>query len=68
MEDFIADVRKMAEQGDAEAQFKFGFMCLKGLGVPKDEEAAALWLGKSAEQGNTGAAFQLQLLLESTKA
>ncbi len=40
----IAWLRKAAEQGHAEAQFKFGLKCANGQGMPKDRICAYFWL------------------------
>ncbi|MDO9048593.1 MAG: tetratricopeptide repeat protein [Methylobacter sp.] len=46
------DVRQLAMQGNAEAQAKLGAMYLLGRnGVEKDEQKAAEWMLKSANQG-----------------
>ncbi|MEO5354833.1 MAG: SEL1-like repeat protein [Magnetococcus sp. XQGC-1] len=67
MEDLVTDIRNLAEQGDADAQFKLGFMYASGLAIPKDEQEAIRWFSKSAEQGNAGAEFQLKLLTGTQK-
>lgn len=42
-----------AEKGNAEAQFRYGFMLYMGMcGVEKDAEAARLWWTRAAEQGH----------------
>jgi TPR repeat protein len=60
----LAVVRKAAEQGDANAQFKLGFDYANGEGVPHDYTQAALWWRKAAEQGNGGAQYNLGWLYE----
>ena len=47
----IADLRKRAEAGHAEAQFKLGLSYYSGEGVPKDEKEAVKWHRKAATQG-----------------
>ncbi|MEI6645346.1 MAG: tetratricopeptide repeat protein [bacterium] len=42
-------------KGDAVAMTEMGFMFLNGEGIPKDEEAAARWFRKAAEQGDVRA-------------
>ena len=42
---------KLAEQGDAAAQFNLGGMYRRGEGVPKNASQAAAWYRKAAEQG-----------------
>jgi hypothetical protein len=44
--------RKAAEQGDAEAQCKFGQAYAEGMGtLLPDKNMARIWLQKSAHQG-----------------
>jgi hypothetical protein len=43
--------RKLADQGDAIAQFNVGFFNQRGQGTPTDYDAAELWYFKSARQG-----------------
>jgi TPR repeat protein len=50
-----------AEQGNAEAQFKVGFMYLYGLGMPADHAEADLWIRRAAEQGYGEAQHTLAL-------
>lgn len=48
--------RKAAEQGDAEAEFWMGGLCLTGqMGVPADQREAVGWYRKAAEQGHAQA-------------
>jgi hypothetical protein len=51
--------KKLAEQGDADAQYNLGFMFANGRGVPKDDRQAVAWYRKAAEQGNAFAQFNL---------
>jgi len=51
--------KKLAELGDAKAQFSLGWMYEKGRGVPKDEQQALAWFRKAAEQGGDSAQFFL---------
>ncbi len=46
------EFKTRAEQGDAEAQLKVGFMCYSGKGILQDFEKAIFWFKKSALQGN----------------
>jgi len=50
---------KLAEQGDAKAQFALGVMYEDGRGVPKDEQQAVFWFRKAAEQGDASAQSSL---------
>ncbi len=43
--------RRLAEQGDAEAQFSLGYMYYNGQGVPQDYKQAVKWYRKAVEQG-----------------
>ena len=46
------ELRRRAEQGDAEAQFSLGFRYDEGEGVPEDRQEALQWWRKAAEQGH----------------
>ncbi len=50
---------KLAQKGNAEAQFKVGEMYETGFGVKKDMNEARNWINKSAAQGNENAGFKL---------
>lgn len=50
---------KLAQKGNAEAQFKVGEMYETGFGVKKDMTEARNWTNKSAAQGNENAGFKL---------
>lgn len=54
-----AEIRKVAEQGDAEAQFKLGICYANGTGVPEDLAQAVDWFRKAADQGHALAQFNL---------
>ncbi len=58
----FAGFQKLAEQGDASAQFNLGQMYANGQGVPKNEQQAAAWYRKAAEQGNADAQFNLGVM------
>jgi uncharacterized protein len=49
-------IRPLAEQGNANAQYKLGVFYDNGLGVPQDKVSAYMWLHLSASQGREGAA------------
>lgn len=53
-----------AESGDAEAQTNVGEIYERGLGVPPNYEAAALWYQKAADKGYSRALFNLGTLYE----
>ncbi len=63
MEDLrkLEETRKAAEQGDAEAQYRFAEHCFWGTDMEEDEEEAAKWFRKAAEQGHAEAQAQLGL-------
>lgn len=48
-------IKRMADHGDATAQFRLGFSYAFGFGVAQDEQQAVFWYRKAAEQGNTDA-------------
>jgi TPR repeat protein len=52
-------IRPLAEQGDAEAQYKLGTMYANGLFVPKNDTEAIKWYRKAADQGIPGAQLNL---------
>jgi hypothetical protein len=49
----------LADQGDANAQFRVGALYAFGLGVPEDRAKSIAWFQKAAEQGNVDAQFVL---------
>ena len=55
----VIGYRRMAERGDAFAQYNLGNCYFDGEGVEQDEEEAAKWFLKSAEQGNAMAQYRL---------
>ena len=60
-------VRKAAEQGDAEAQCELGVLYENGQGVPKDHRKAAEWFRKAATQGHAEAKDLLAKAKEAAK-
>ena len=48
-------LRPLANRGDADAQFKLGYMYDNGQGVPKDYVEAAKWYRLAADQGDARA-------------
>ena len=54
-----SDLQRLADAGNAEAQYLLAVFFLNGLGGPRDLAQAKLWLEKSAAQGNARAAFML---------
>jgi len=52
----------LADQGNAQAQYRLGLMYFKGLGVTKDYALAMEWYLKASTQGNADAYFSLGLM------
>ena len=57
--DDFESIRKLAEQGDSDAQFKLGCCYYYRQGVPKNYKEAVKWYRRSAEQGNGDAQLSL---------
>lgn len=53
-----------AQVGDATAQYRVGYQLLRGLGVARDDTAAAQWFARAAEQNHPGAMNDLALLYQ----
>ena len=53
--DAIIETRRLAEQGDADAQYNLGYRYVTGIGVPQDRAEAVRWLRLAADQGHTQA-------------
>jgi len=53
--EYAAHYRSVATFGDAEAQFRLGFMYLCGVGVPESAWEAFKWFTKAADQGHSEA-------------
>src|SRR5713226_6667560 len=49
------DLRKLAEQGDAAAQWDMGYRYHNGQGVPQDDAQAVRWFQRAADQGHVNA-------------
>ena len=58
----FTETKKMAEAGDASAQFSLGVMYYNGDGVLKDSAEAVKWFRKSAEQGYASAQYNLGVM------
>jgi len=58
----LAAIQKLAEQGNAEAQFNLGVMYAYGHGAPKNETRALEWFQKAADQGYVQAQVNLGLI------
>ncbi len=61
VDDELAQIRKTAEKGDAETQYKLGGRYYKGDGFPESHELAIEWWTKAAKQGHVKAQFNLGL-------
>ena len=55
----IDELKKAAEQGDAQAQYNLGVCYANGNGVEKNLSEAVKWWRKAAEQGFAQAQFNL---------
>lgn len=53
-----------AKAGNAQAQVNVGDIFAKGMGLPPDYQAAAVWYRRAAEQGSSVAAIDLGALYE----
>jgi len=58
----LRELRPLAEQGDAQAQFYVGMLYENGDGVPTDYVKAREWYEKSAFQGHANSQFYLGLM------
>lgn len=58
----ISRVKRAAEQGNAEAQYRLALMYGNGDGVPADLEQSLEWLGRAADQGLPDALLTLGTL------
>lgn len=58
----LAELRPLAEQGHADAQYNLASLYRDGRGVPRDDGQAAAWYLRAAEGGSWSAAFDLGML------
>ena len=58
----LDELRALAEQGDADAQFNLGVRYAAGRGVPLDWAEAVRWYRLAAEQGFANAQFVLGIM------
>jgi len=56
------ELKPLAEQGDAEAQWYLGVMCHDGQGVSQDYAEAVKWFRKAVEQGYAKAQYNLGVM------
>ena len=55
-------VRRIAEQGNVDAQLNLGDIYARGDGVPENLAEAVKWLRLAAEQGHAEAQFTLDVI------
>lgn len=55
----LADLQKLADQGDAESEWQMGVRYHNGEGVPHDDAQAMQWFLRAAEQGHVDAQSHL---------
>lgn len=55
----FAIFKRLAEQGDANAQYNLGLMYDNGYGIKQDYAQAVSWYRKAAEQWNADAQYNL---------
>ena len=55
-------LRRDAERGDPQSEYKLGLAYDVGIGAPQNFEQAAAWYARAAEQGHAGAQFSLGLM------
>ena len=60
--DPITEIRRLAEQGDVDAQFTLGVMYDRGEGVPQDDTEAVRWYRLAADQGLVTAQYNLGVM------
>jgi len=58
----MRELKPLAEQGDARAQFMLGEMYHFGMGVSMDSVEAIRWLRTAADQGDPDAAYRLGVI------
>ncbi len=62
--ELVRETRRLAQQGDPEAQFSLGLLYDTGGQVEHDPEKAAKWFAKAARQGIPGACLYLGMKYE----
>ena len=60
----IESIREIAERGDVYSQFRLGQLYYEGKGVRTDDQEAARWFLKAAQQDHTEAQFILATMYE----
>ena len=61
----VKSTKRLAEQGDARAQYNLGVMYDKGDGVEKDYREALKWYTKAAQQGDARAQNNLGVMYDN---
>ena len=57
-----AEVKRLAEQGDAEAQASLARMYFTGRGIDRDQDAAIAWFRHAAESGHVASQVHLGMI------
>lgn len=60
----IVALKKAAQQGDPDAQYRLGYLYEDGDGVAENSAEAVKWYREAAAQGNADAQFRLGLMYE----
>ena len=58
----MTEWKRLAEHGNAAAQYNLGIMYANGQGVPQDDAEAVKWYRMAAKQGDTDAQINLGLM------
>ena len=58
----LTEMIRLAEQGDANAQYHVGFSYAYGTGLPRNDERAVAWYRLAAEQGHAAAQHHLGVM------
>ena len=61
-QEFLDELRALAEAGDAEAQVTLGLAYSFGRGVPQDDVEAVRWYRLAADQGDAGGQVNVGLM------
>ena len=61
----MAELKPLAEQGDASSQYNVGVMYEYGYGVPENDKIAVKWYTRAAEQGMPHARFALGTMYDN---
>ena len=63
----LSQVIRLANQGNAQAQYNIGVMYVQGKGVRQDYQKAVEWYTKAANQGNAHAQYNLGVMYDEGK-